>query len=761
MDAFLQEWNVEFKVEPPEWVFDLSADDKQSENVGRKIGEIKSRIEELKGELHQQFFLLNWLSKVRESGIFEDLSNLKYNSRRNSVHHHVQTTDREEDFVLKKQLQTTQSDSISSEQSPTSPNSDTTRKNSRSENRSDSDQDIFNCSEHYTAGKSPNSDTSPTNLLEEPFSPPAPAHRHRFVHNVDLKDFTIAKSVHQRILEEGRHRSCLNLSHPIDELSCAKSPLGKRKRFHSAPSLTPEHLSHRRLSDKSKKRIVSLPCPKFVPSSPRTTANSTVDSTLKESKLNNSNDTQQKVVLREKTARRPSNPMNSEDLRQWKGSGGTSAVGVKRSSNGILDSYEGYNFIVNNDDDSDPALLNVMASRIRGTLRSPRTSVDSSASLELEKSQVANGGSQDVMSPSDDHRNTPVPGAESVPGDSDSKNIPSFIRKRSTTSDSSPIKRFSYHYSDDECLTPKIEHGDSMFAANSPAGSDGNSHRNSNGVIDEEESPYDLTLVRQKHNSSGALIDRYGTITADNVRLMERIADQAANRHSYSSGEDRDKNESSSITPRDSHGGVEDDEALFEKSSDSYTDELGSLDIDIEYTLSKLRDKPEMSMATLLDMNENKYLNVRHPIPPHTEQSSDDMEGIEIDDATISVFTLNNNLYSSRSNSASSLPGLFSESSGNLSTPEQELPEHESPTHLALQGVNLRQSSGGKKLSRNRMGNADLDMMTGGAGSDNDDKSLSRSSNSLTSEEGSIPTSPEVEEALLVSLVCACVSSYN
>ena len=102
------------------------------------------------------------------------------------------------------------------------------------------------------------------------------------------------------------------------------------------------------------------------------------------------------------------------------------------------------------------------------------------------------------------------------------------------------------------------------------------------------------------------------------------------------------------------------DASIFEK-SDSFTDELGSLDLDVELTLSKLRDKPDMSMATLLDMNENERMNARANTQPSTykertpEYVADSGEGIEIDEATISAFTLNSDLYGSRSNSASSL----------------------------------------------------------------------------------------------------------
>ena len=55
------------------------------------------------------------------------------------------------------------------------------------------------------------------------------------------------------------------------------------------------------------------------------------------------------------------------------------------------------------------------------------------------------------------------------------------------------------------------------------------------------------------------------------------------------------------------------------------------------------------------------------------------------------------------------------------------------------------------------MGNPDFELMAGGVGSDNEEKSHSRSSTSLTSEEDSIPTSPPSDEDLVCACVCLCV----
>lgn len=119
---------------------------------------------------------------------------------------------------------------------------------------------------------------------------------------------------------------------------------------------------------------------------------------------------------------------------------------------------------------------------------------------------------------------------------------------------------------------------------------------------------------------------------------------------------------------------------------------------------------PETSLRTLVSPEENEVLSSRLTILSQVSSESNLLEissgleeSMELDEATISALTMSNEMFGSRSNSVSSLPGL-------LSTHESLSPmSYASPTH---QGVSLRTTSG-KKRDRKRMGNAELDMNRG------------------------------------------------
>lgn len=812
-EGFLQEWNVKFGpgVKPPECVFSLGPKSyQQPENVGRAIVECVSRVDKLKQELDKELFLLTWLRKLKDSSEGVDYLASAYQQS------HV----REEDFFVDKKgakdshragerphLVLT----VRAEASQEYPNFDTglgRPPTSRSE-------DSPNSSEYYTAGPNSCSDTtSLSNLTEEESSPVST--RKRFFHNITLKDIQIAKLVRQKVIEEGRHWSCLNLNQVTvkgKELIRKPSPTGRHKRFHSAPSLEFERLPHQKSSKKKKKkkkRIWSTPCGPavrdvivvtsglieqavFSPSPDTINPTSTIEeqnwppldrdnSSTHNFNTNSSgsvHSTQSsaevsytgRVVLRDKSKLSKSLSMDRErELGQWKGSGGMSSIAGKRSSNGILDSLDSYNFIVSHGEggeDDDPALINVMASRVRGTLRTPRTSVNQpplspdSTTLDADQLTSPNQESQHIPA-SGSELGATVPPLLPLSGEEGSSRYipPSLYRKNA---DSSPVKRdrFSYHYSDDECMTPKIDMGDPMaFSANSPLGSRGCSHRNSrssNGILDEESTlVYDLTLKKINLESTSG---DYGNGRKSNITSANVRGDGDEKRRSTENGgsavyrRDReDDDEESPLTmtlTAHSHSRRDDPSPdVFESSPISGLSALGRLDMDIESTLSKLRDKPEMSMAGLLDARENQQMNAACRFDP-TPEDLEYGESIEIDEATISVFTLNNNLY----DSANSLPGLFSDTSGasSSSPPEQESPTHStfSPSMVAaasaaLQGVNLRQSGAGRRMNKKRMG-ADWGR-DGLGGSDTDEKSPSMSSTSLTSEEeSSVPTSPQGE----------------
>ena len=183
---------------------------------------------------------------------------------------------------------------------------------------------------------------------------------------------------------------------------------------------------------------------------------------------------------------------------------------------------------------------------------------------------------------------------------------------------------------------------------------------------------------------------------------------------------------------------------------------LSDWDLDMEATLSKFRDAPEMSMATLIDVRENDEMCALLPSSCSNPLLSDmdfDDESIEIDDALISAYTLRSDIFGSRSNSTSSIPGLFTGTAESLSsTCSSPPPELVSPTQVP-QGVSLRTTSGGggrKHRDRKRMGNAELDMISvpsqNGSDSSPSHTASSQSSASPLSDGGgsssSLPLSP-------------------
>lgn len=724
MEELQRAWNGKFGpgVKPPEWVFNFSAEDvtEQRQNVERKITESVDRIETLREELDQELFLLAWLKGVRENvissvGLVEADQVCKEN--------HV-LSDTEQVFEEEEALNGSPKVPIESDTAEKLVQSEVgtpDRARGKTATASNS-EDSPNSSEYHTAGLSSSSpEVSLTNLAEEASSPSRPS-RQRSIRTVSTKESLVAKEVRQRIVDNRLCRSCEILSERQESELSKSLPVGsgRHRRNSSAPSINLADPPQ----DKKEVKVSDL-----APSSESSTTNASVSSGQTEQSPPSNTDTGGRVVLREKVVRRPSLPMSCEEaMNQWRGTGGASSERANRSSNGVSCEPD-YTFMVNNDEDSDPALINIMATRLR-SLRTSRSSISTDDTPTGK--QVANGGRRgtDMVSPLEDSTFPDVEGAGGV-----SAKYAAPLCKRSSTHDSSPVKRerVSFHYSDDECLTPKMDSGDHTFS-NSPSSNkcshrnsrSSNASRSSNGIIDEE-MPYDLTLRKDRSDLDDFKLERKNTITpvGPAVATSEEKMDVTA-----------------TLTPHIGYSAG----SLFDERSDSFSQleglKLGDLDIDVELTLSKLRNQPDMSMATLLDANENRRMNA----DLSKDSDSEDFEygeSIEIDEATISAFTLSNDMY----NSANSIPGLFTEHSGTSPL------EQDSPTHSAHQGVNLRP----KRLNRKKIGNLDLEMMAGGPSSDNDD--MSRSSTSLTSEEESISTSPINDENLVSVCMCVCVLS--
>ncbi len=66
--GLLEEWNGKFRAKPPEWVFHLLVSEQQPhslEDIEREVSKREANIEQLKLELEQEQFLLEWLLSTK------------------------------------------------------------------------------------------------------------------------------------------------------------------------------------------------------------------------------------------------------------------------------------------------------------------------------------------------------------------------------------------------------------------------------------------------------------------------------------------------------------------------------------------------------------------------------------------------------------------------------------------------------------------------------------------------------------------------
>lgn len=754
---FLEQWNAKFGAKPPEWVFTLtsqfSAQSLLEQDVDRELDYCQARIDKLRADLDQELFLVEWLRQQKAS--FSSAVS-KPPTSQNS---HVQGGDDGQAVNLcpTPDDQPTEQSSINlngtieeekesspKQSSPPGGHSPASQPPSHSE---ESVKSTPESCEYHTAPQSVGGDSSGNELEEQhkkatrtgptPInevkengfsSTPDLSCRQRFAHKVNSADITIAKAVNRRLLEQQKlHWSCdvLNLNSVKDKLSPVDKPVF-RKRAASDPSSQRSEGSELLFELKSKggKRVLSSPVespelPKkelqkvsssakeSLKSSAQTSTNSTSDKLEKVVNSQTEEDNSE-VVMTSEVEKRSSKEEDSIELRQWANLGSG-----KRSSNGILDNYEGYNVIVSPDEERDPALINVLAGagRIRSSAHNaPRSSIDHLRDSPTEAA-TANGDSETNDNTSSPQRPSHNTQQTSVTELSPRRGIPPSLAKP---------ERASLVFSEDECITPK---GDSDHSMNIPNEDDD---------------------LRTKERSQTLVGGQEGTL---NVSRVEKLLEEVQ-RTQDKEGEDDPAMMTLTRNNTDKFRkfGID---AEMDDSSQELTP-LGSLDIDIQETLSKIQNTPDMSMATLLDVGENKKMNARFQAS-YTDPTLEDFEYTQgIDDATISALTLSNELFGSRSNSVSSLPGLYSNTESNTSISP---PDMDSPSHATRQGVNLRNTGGAKRRDRKRIGrgNAELDMFTGASDEGSDlspSHTVSSRSMSPKSELGSLasltmsPSSP-------------------
>lgn len=749
---FLERWNAKFGANPPEWVSTLTSQySGQSalleQDVDRELVNRQARIDKLRADLDQELFLVEWLHQQKanisasvpkppSTSSSQHTSHVQFDTETGLCSTRLDGTSAEQPSDLKDRVE--EGETVLKRFSPlalTRGNSPGSLLQSQSEESFKSTPDS---SEYHTAPQSvcediPGIDSEDNRKeaeLEEPEATengpsgfPDSASRQRFAHRVDSSDIKLAKAVNKRLFEQGVHGSCNSLNLDSEGGTCSIDHLSPevRKRCSSDPSSQQSKESNLlsqppfKLASNGKKLPspidTSQPQQKYLEKgdnsaeesfiSPSTPERPTID-TSKEVEIV-LNIRKEKDNLKEgmtsEVEKRSSKEEESIELRQWANLGPG-----KRSSNGILDNYEG--FIVSPEEERDPALLNVLASQMRSSARStPQSSVEEAA--------TTNGGSErrndtpENLSPS--QRSVYSTQQTLVADTSPGRGVPPALSKP---------ERASLVFSEDECITPK---GDSDHSMNLPSEED---------------------YSRTKDRSRTLVGSTEETLSSQNVSRVERLLEEVRR----TQDQEADDDDSMMTLTRKNITKFKDYDVEGESDSQEFTP-LGSLDFDIQDTLSKIQNAPEMSMATLLDVGENKEMNANLPAT-FADPSFDDFEyseSMEIDEATISALTLSHELFGSRSNSVSSLPGLYSESTTSMSPPDMDSPLH------TRQGVNLRHAGGARRRDRKRMGNAELDIIAGASDEGSDlspSHTVSSRSMSPTSELGSLasltisPSSP-------------------
>jgi len=334
---FVDLWNAKFDVKPPEWAYRFS-DSQQYllEDIEREISKREANIEQLEAELEQEKFLLSWLSQ-RKAVSQEKPSGTET-------------------------LMNGECSEDSERQIPDQVNT----QNSNTEIQDSTEVDSTHIleqsgsTEYHTVDNYSSRESVDTNLSVKSDSPVIL--RHRFCHTVLESDAQLARSVSQRLSEQGKYNSCNQLL-----LGSSYSPQAS----HSG-------VIRRSLSDPVKKlRSVG-----DVLKSPKKQASSdSPKERLESQEFEVKKEALDKFTKQQKIS-------EDEEMDDAFDSEAVPIVGEKRSSNGIiLDSLDTNKILALDDESDENELLSSMGSRAQRT-RTPRNSIEAS---RIKMVRLSNG----------------------------------------------------------------------------------------------------------------------------------------------------------------------------------------------------------------------------------------------------------------------------------------------------------------------------------------------------------------------------------
>ena len=378
-------------------------------------------------------------------------------------------------------------------------------------------------------------------------------------------------------------------------------------------------------------------------------------------------------AAKEKLSRVTSSP----PLRRRLSRGSRGREGPHRSSNGQVEQASSSSSV-------SPSPVPSSGSGVQEVMVEKRVERSESLLSEIMSHRFSNGMEGSQLLESGEHS---LLGSQEGGGGSESAGVSKVILRRRSERDNDPLpeaKRRSSCLEDDDCSTPKEDFSLSFADDSSMAPG------LTKSMVDAKRSP-----VRRMESDSTLRQDSLeATLTPGNIVTSGGSPTPVPGNVNYRKSYMTAVHESPCTTPGGSSsggGGV-----LRDSNQVDYMPLINESEGEMTagHRLTLVASEPN-----LLGLDQRHLLE----------------DSMELDEATISAVTLNNDMFGSRSGSVTSLPETLNDSQ---STSTASLTEpFFSPSHTPAPVVNLRPSSGnsgvGRRRNRRREGNAELDDQTG------------------------------------------------